>query len=190
MEWGSVVFVFQVQGYERVGIFDAIHKVASSLNHALVHQFLERFFYGGNAEVVEELVPETGINQVAGGMFRTAYVEVDVTPVFIHFLVYQGSMVTRVHITQIVCARTCESRHCIQFQWENGYVINLVVVHYTFVCCVPSPFGGMSQRRFACFGRQEFGYFGKFQGQTAFINHIRHTVLVVNGERFTPVTLA
>ena len=37
MEWGSVVLVFQVQRYECIGILDAIYKVASSLNHTLVH---------------------------------------------------------------------------------------------------------------------------------------------------------
>ena len=55
MERGSVVLVFQIQRYECIGILDAIYKVASSLNHTLVHQFLERLFDGGYAEVVQEL---------------------------------------------------------------------------------------------------------------------------------------
>ena len=48
----------------------------------------------------------------------------------------------------------------------------------------------MSQWRFTGFGRQEFGYFGQFQGQGALVNHVRHVVLVVNRERLAPIALA
>ena len=99
-------------------------------------------------------------------------------------------MVARVHIAQVVCARTCKSRHGVQFQRENGYIVNLLIIDHAFVCRVPSPFRGMSQRRFARFGGQEFGHFRKFQRQAAFINHVRHSVLVVNRERFAPIALA
>ena len=104
VEWGSVVLVFQIQGHECIGIFDAIDEVAPSLNHALVHQLLERFFGYGNAEVVQELIPETGVYQVTGGMFGTAYVKVYIVPVFIYFLIYKCLVVVRVHVAQIIGA--------------------------------------------------------------------------------------
>ena len=47
----------------------------------------------------------------------------------------------------------------------------------------------MTQRRFTRFRRQELRHFRKFQRQTAFVNHVRHTVFVVHRERFAPVTL-
>ena len=48
----------------------------------------------------------------------------------------------------------------------------------------------MSQWRFTGFGRQEFVNFRQFERQTGFVNHIGHTVFVVNREGFTPITLA
>ena len=47
----------------------------------------------------------------------------------------------------------------------------------------------MSQRRLAAFCRQELVYFGKFQRKLAFVNHVRHAVLVIYRERFAPVAL-
>ena len=47
----------------------------------------------------------------------------------------------------------------------------------------------MSQWRFSGFRRQKFIYLRKFQRQLALINHIRHTILVINRKRFTPITL-
>ena len=63
------------------------------------------------------------------------------------------------------------------------------ILYYTFVYGVPSPFGSMSQRWFSGFGRKEFGNFRQFKRQTTFVDHIRHSILVVNREWFAPVTL-
>ena len=104
VEWGSVVPVFQIQGHECIGIFDAVYEVAPALNHTLVHQFLERFFGYRDTEVVQEFVPETRVYQVAGGMFGTAYVKVYIVPVFIRFLVYECLVVVWVHISQVIGA--------------------------------------------------------------------------------------
>ena len=123
-------------------------------------------------------------------MFRTTYIKVDAFPVFIYFLINQCFVVVRVHITQIICAGTCKARHGIQFKREYSNVIYFFILYHTFVYGVPSPFGSMSQRWFSGFGRKEFGNFRQFKRQTAFIDHIRHSILVVNRERFTPVALA
>ena len=69
-------------------------------------------------------------------------------------------------------------------------MVNLLIFYYTFVYCIPSPFRCVSQWRFTGFGRQEFSDFRKFKRQAGFVDHIRHSVFVVNRERLTPVTLA
>ena len=190
VEWGSVVLVFQAQRHEGIGILDAIYEIASSLNHTLVHQLLERFFHNGDTQVVQELVPEAGVDQVAGSMFCTTYIEIHVLPVGIYVRGYQCCVVTRIHVAQVVGAGACEARHGVQFEREDGLVVYLAVLNDTVVYRVPSPLRGMSQWRFACFGRQELGHFGQLQRQAAFGNHVGHVALIVNGERFAPVALA
>ena len=96
----------------------------------------------------------------------------------------------RVHVAEIVSRRTGESRHGVQLQREDSYMVNLLIFYYTFVYCIPSPFRCVSQWRFTGFGRQEFSDFRKFKRQAGFVDHIRHSVFVVNRERLTPVTLA
>ena len=44
MNRSYLILIFQVQRYESIGVFDTINKVASSLYHSLIDQFLERFF--------------------------------------------------------------------------------------------------------------------------------------------------
>ena len=65
---------------------DTIHEVGAALYHTLVDKFLERLFLAAHTVVVEELIPETGVDKVTGGMLRTADVEVDVTPVLVGVL--------------------------------------------------------------------------------------------------------
>ena len=121
---------------------------------------------------------------------NTTYIEVDTSPIFIYFLINQCFIVMRVHIAQIVSAGTCKARHGIQFKREYGDVIYLFILYHTFVYGVPSPFGSVSQRWFSGFGRKEFGNFRQFKRQTSFVDHIRHSILVVNRERLAPVALA
>ena len=139
---------------------------------------------------MQELIPETGVDQVSGSVFRSSYIKVYVFPVFVHFRVHQCFVVVRVHVAQIVCGRTGESRHGVQFQREDGNVVDLFVFYRALVYRVPRPFLGVSQWRFACFGGEELVYFRKFQRQTVFVDHVRHSVFVVYRERFPPVALA
>ena len=83
VEWGSVVLVLQSQRDEGIGVFDAIDKVATALNHALVYQLLEGLFGYGVTQVVEELVPEARVDQVTRGVLCTTYVEVYMLPVVV-----------------------------------------------------------------------------------------------------------
>ena len=99
-------------------------------------------------------------------------------------------MVARVHIAQVVCARTCKSRHGVQFQRENGYIVNFFIIDHAFVCRVPSPFRGhvpTAVRPFRWAGiwpLQEVPAAGSFhQSYKAFRP-------LVNRERFAPIALA
>jgi len=68
-------------GHKGIAAFDAVHKIGSSLDHALVDHLLERLFDTYRTDVVEELRPKPGIQQVAGGVFRTSNVKVNCSPV-------------------------------------------------------------------------------------------------------------
>ena len=83
-------------------VLDAIHEVGAALNHTLIDQLLERLVLARVAGVIEELVPETAINQVTRSMLRTTHVEVDVAPVLIDVLVDERLLILRVHIAQVV----------------------------------------------------------------------------------------
>ena len=49
----------------------------STLDHALVYKFLKRFFRIYISKVKKKLVPESGIQQMKYGMFRTTNIKVD-----------------------------------------------------------------------------------------------------------------
>ena len=123
-------------------------------------------------------------------MFGTTYVKVNVLPIMVSLFRNQRLVVMRIHVTQVISRRTGKSRHGIQFEREYCYVINLGIFYHFAFFYIPGPFGSVSQWRFAGFCRQELGYFRELQRQLAFVNHVRHAVLVVNRERFAPVTLA
>ena len=87
---------------EGIGIFDTIYEVASTLNHTLVYKLLEWFFLYAYTEVVEELVPETRVNQVTGSMFSTTYIEVNILPIVVCLFRYQSFGVVRIHVADVV----------------------------------------------------------------------------------------
>ena len=51
--------------------------VAGSQNHALVKEFLEGFLGWNDTDIIEEFVPETGIEEVKNGVFGTADIDVN-----------------------------------------------------------------------------------------------------------------
>ena len=68
----------------------AVHEVASSLYHALVDELLERLFFARHSEVVQKLVPEARVDEMARGVLRSAYVQVDVAPVLVGLGAYEA----------------------------------------------------------------------------------------------------
>ena len=81
----------------------------------------------------------------------------------------------RVHVAQIVRARTGETGHGAGLQR---------IAFFGF------PVLGSCQRRFAFFGRQVFVHFRQQQRQLVVRQGVRHSVLIIDREGFAPVTLA
>ena len=105
----------------------------------MVDEFLERLIFANIAQIIEELIPETRIDQVSRGVLGTAEIEVHLTPVSVHVLINQRFVVVRVHITQVVRRRACEARHGAELQREDGLVVNQRFVYYLAVRFVPCP---------------------------------------------------
>ncbi|OQC02427.1 MAG: hypothetical protein BWX77_01217 [Bacteroidetes bacterium ADurb.Bin090] len=69
---GSVfVLVFEIVGNKSVAVFDSVHKIGAALNHTLVNELLERFIFTYHPQIVQKFIPETAVQQVSGGVFRT-----------------------------------------------------------------------------------------------------------------------
>ena len=77
----DIILVLVLDSHEGVGVLYAVDEVGTSLYHALVDKFLEWLLLLRHSEVEEELVPEAGVYEVACGMLRAAYIEVDILPV-------------------------------------------------------------------------------------------------------------
>ena len=189
-----VVILLQVQTYEYRSLVvviavDAVNEVRATLDHTLVHQLLEWLFLAAYAEVEEELVPETGVNQVTGSMLATTYVEVHVLPVLISLLAYESLIVVRIHIAQVVSRRTCETWHGVELQWEYGLVIYEALVNHLFLLCIPSPLLGSAQWWLASLCWLVGLNLRQFEWQALLWNHLWHSVLVIYREWLTPVAL-
>ncbi len=81
---------------------DAVNEVGTSLDHTLVHQLLEWLFLAAYAEVVQELVPETRVNQVTCGMLATTYIEIHALPVLVGLFAHETLVVVWIHVAEIV----------------------------------------------------------------------------------------
>ena len=170
----GVILVFQAAGNEGIGTLDTIDKVGAALDHALVDQLLERLLLAHVTAVVEELVPETGVDQVAGRVLRTADIEIHVAPVFIRLAADEHLVVVRIHIAQIVGAAARETRHGAQFERP----------------AVNGPAFRAAQRRFARLGGLELADFRQFERQALHRQRSRDSLLKIDGERLAPVALA
>ena len=97
-----LVLILQPVAHESVRVLDAINKVRPPLDHSLVHQLAERFILRANAKIEEELVPEARVDQVAGGVFRTAHIEIHLLPVVGRLLAHERRVIVRIHVAEIV----------------------------------------------------------------------------------------
>ena len=104
MYFRGIVLVLESGRHECIGADNPVHEVGTALYHALVYQLAEWLVLAYIPEVVEELVPEAGVNEMAGGVFRSADIQVYAAPVFISLARHKGLVVVGVHIAEIVCA--------------------------------------------------------------------------------------
>ena len=94
-----------------------------------------------------------------------------------------------IHITEVVCRRTSKARHCIEFDREDGLIVDKSLIHDLLVCFIPSPYLGVAQWRLTSLSREELIHLWKFDRQTLLWNHCWDAVLVIYREWLTPVTL-
>ena len=82
---------------------DFAHLLAAlAQDHTVARALGVRLLGGNNADIVQELVPEAGVQQVQRGMFHAAVIPVDRRPVFERFLACKRLIVVRIHIAQEV----------------------------------------------------------------------------------------
>ena len=167
-----------------------IHEVGATLNHTLVDKFAEWLVLTDIAEVEEEFIPETAIDKVTRSVLCTTDIEINLTPVFVGLFAHESSVVVVVHIAEIVCRRTRETRHGAKFKREDIDIVNQRLRNHFVVLLVPRPEVGIAERWLACGGRFEVRHSREFEWQARFWNHVWHAVFVVNWEGFTPVALA
>gem|GEM_PF-2497087 len=111
---------------------------------------------------------------MAGGVLRSADIEIHVAPVFVGIAAHEGLVVVRVHVAEIVRAAARETGH-------GAGLDGMAFVR---------PVLGAGQRRLAGLGGHELVHLGELQRQAGLRHGIRDAVLVIDRERFTPVTLA
>ena len=169
----GLVIIFEIERYKGICVLYPVYEVGASLNHSLVYQFLERLVLTYVTQIIEELVPESGVDEVACSVLCSTNIEIYISPVIICLFAYQSGVVVRIHIPQIVGAAACKARHGALLVW-----ITLIVP----ICC-------MSQRRLSVLGWFKGCNLRKFQRKFILIKRSRNSVFVVNWERLSPISL-
>ena len=72
------------------------------MDHTLVDQLAERLILTNISQIEQELVPETGINEVASGVLGATNVEINIPPICVHILVNQGVIIVGIHVAEII----------------------------------------------------------------------------------------
>ena len=168
-----LILVPEACGNELVGSHDTIYEIRTPLDHTLVHKFSERLILAYITHVIEELVPEAGVDEMACSMLSTTDIEVNVPPVLVSLDTYEVLIVVRIHVPEIVCAGTRETRHCTGLE------------RTALVC----PVLGTCKRRLAAFSRLELVDFRKSERKFLVRKRCRNTFLVIYRERFAPISL-
>ena len=80
----------------------AINEVRTTLNHSLVDQLLERLVFADITQIIQELIPETTIDQVSSSMFATTQIQIHLSPIIVRLLADQCLVIVRIHVAQII----------------------------------------------------------------------------------------
>ncbi len=88
-----------------------MHKGRNALNHALVDKFLEWFGEGDMPQILQDMTPKTGVEEVAGTVLAAADIEVHLVPI-VHFVFRgKGAVVLGVHVAQEIPGTSCPTGH-------------------------------------------------------------------------------
>ena len=79
-----------------------VNQITSSLDFPLVYQFFKGLFIDSKPDVKEKFIPETGIDQMAGSVFVSSDIEIDILPVISSFFGEIALMISRIHVTQVI----------------------------------------------------------------------------------------
>ena len=161
--------------HKRVCALDAVHEAGTSQDHPLVDHPFERFVEADVSPVVQEFGPKTCVQQVPSGVLGPADVQVHLAPVIAFVAGAKLGFVVGVHVPKEVPTASRPTRH-------------RVGLHGVALEHRPIFPRGTGQRRFAVLGGQVRVHFRKLHGGVG--DALGHALLVLDGERFTPVALA
>ena len=80
-----------------------------------MEEALVGFGCGDGSDVVEEDVPESGVEEVEDGVFGASDVEVGAAPVLFFFYIYRGVGVFGVEVAEVIPAGACPLGHGVGF---------------------------------------------------------------------------
>ena len=83
--------------------------------HALVDEFLVGLLCRDIAQVEQQFMPESRIQEVQHRVLSAADVQIDRQPDFLLLKIYRGSIILWIHIPQIIPAASCPLRHSVGF---------------------------------------------------------------------------
>ena len=140
-----------------------------------------RLLCRNNTDIIEELMPETAIEQMQRRMLHTAVIPVNRAPVFHGLFRSKRLIVMRIHIAQEVPGRTCPLRHGIGFTFCRTAAARTGRV---------DPFGNVGKRRMSVIRRFIAFYLGKQQREILFIQRNSTAFRAMyNRNRFAPIAL-
>ena len=126
-------------------------------DHALVVELVERLATADEAQIEQDLVPESAVQEVQHRVLGAADVEIDRKPVLLDRGVDEAFLVLRVCVAQVVPAGAGPLRHRVGFATALAACDRI---------CHAQPFDGVGQRRFAGAGGLETLHLGRRTGSS------------------------
>ena len=150
-------------------------------DHAVSGALLVGFRRRHDADVVQELMPETAVEQMQGGVLHAAVVPVHRRPVFQRLFGSEGVLAVGVHIAQEVPGRTGPLRHGVGLAGRGAAAAGAGGL---------DPVGVAGQRRLTVGTRLKVGDVGQGQRQAALGQGLPAALLALDhGDRLAPVAL-
>ena len=151
-------------------------------DHAVGGALLVRLGSGHHADIVQELVPETAVQQMQGGVLHAAVVPVHGRPVLQRFLGGQSVLAVGVHVAQEVPGGTGPLGHGVGLAGGGAAAAGAGGL---------DPVGVAGQRGLTIGARLKIGDVGQGQGQAALRQGLPAALFTLDhGDGLAPVPLA